>query len=114
MTGWDAVIYTMSRKEGDSWTLPVNMEGPVNSNYTETQPSLSADGKTLYFASDRPGGSGSVDLWVSHQKEDGKWTKPVNLGDTVNSSGSEMSPFYPSRWPYIVSRIRRPYRPWRL
>ena len=46
------------------------------------------------FASDRPGGSGSVDLWVCHQQEDGKWTKPVNLGDTVNSSGNEMSPFF--------------------
>lgn len=84
----------LSKKEGDTWTLPVNMGGPVNSNYTETQPSLSADGKTLYFASDRPGGIGSVDLWVCHQQDDGKWTKPVNLGDTVNSSGSEMSPFF--------------------
>jgi flagellar motor protein MotB len=83
----------LSRKEGDTWTLPVNMGSPVNSNYTETQPSLSADGTTLYFASDRPGGSGSVDLWVCHQKENGRWTKPVNLGDTVNSPGNEMSPF---------------------
>jgi Tol biopolymer transport system component len=83
----------LSRKEGDSWTLPVNMGEPVNTSYTETQPSLSADGKTLYFASDRPGGSGSVDLWVCHQQENGKWTKPANLGDTVNTSGNEMSPF---------------------
>jgi hypothetical protein len=83
----------LSKKEGDTWTLPVNMGEPVNSKYTETQPSLSADGKTLYFASDRPGGSGSVDLWVCHQQENGSWTKPANLGDTVNSSGNEMSPF---------------------
>jgi outer membrane protein OmpA-like peptidoglycan-associated protein/tetratricopeptide (TPR) repeat protein len=83
----------LSRREGDHWTIPVNMEGPVNTKYTETQPSLSADGKTLYFASDRPGGKGFVDLWVSHWKEDGKWTTPVNLGDTVNTRGSEMSPF---------------------
>jgi Tol biopolymer transport system component len=83
----------LSRREGDRWSIPLNMDAPVNTNYTETQPSLSADGKTLYFASDRPGGRGAVDLWVCRMEYNGKWTKPVNLGDTVNSKGNEMSPF---------------------
>ena len=83
----------LSRREGDRWTIPVNMDAPVNTKFTETQPALSADGKTLYFASDRPGGRGAVDLWVSHMEDNGKWTNPVNLGDTVNSRGNEMSPF---------------------
>jgi Tol biopolymer transport system component len=83
----------LSRREGDRWSIPLNMDAPVNTNYTETQPSLSADGKTLCFASDRPGGTGAVDLWVCRMEDNGKWTKPVNLGDTVNSRGNEMSPF---------------------
>lgn len=83
----------LSRQAGDHWTIPVNIGSPVNTNYTETQPSLSADGRTLYFASDRPGGKGYVDLWVCHLEDDGKWTNPVNLGDTVNTEGNEMSPF---------------------
>jgi len=82
-----------SRREGDHWTIPVNMDAPVNTKFTETQPALSADGKALYFASDRPGGRGAVDLWVSHMEDNGQWTNPVNLGDTVNSRGNEMSPF---------------------
>ena len=83
----------LSKREGDTWSMPGNMNAPVNTNYTETQPALSADGKTLYFASDRPGGNGGVDLWVCQQQDNGTWTKPVNLGDTVNSRGNEMSPF---------------------
>jgi flagellar motor protein MotB len=82
-----------SNREGDNWSVPKNMDTPVNTQYTETQPSLSADGKTLYFASDRPGGKGMVDLWVCHQLENGTWSKPVNLGDTINTRGNEMSPF---------------------
>ncbi|MBN1415168.1 MAG: PD40 domain-containing protein [Bacteroidales bacterium] len=83
----------LSEKMGENWSIPVNIGTPVNSNFTETQPSLSADGKTMFFASDRPGGCGAVDIWVCREGDDGKWTKPVNLGDTVNSSGNEMSPF---------------------
>lgn len=81
------------QKEGDTWSVPVNIGPPVNTQYTETQPALSADGKMLYFASDRPGGKGAVDLWVCRQLDNNTWTKPENLGDTVNTRGNEMSPF---------------------
>jgi outer membrane protein OmpA-like peptidoglycan-associated protein/Tol biopolymer transport system component len=83
----------ISVKEGDYWTMPKNMDYPVNSHYTETQPSLSADGKTLYFASDRPGGQGQVDIWQTRQLDNNQWSAPVNLGDVINSKGNEMSPF---------------------
>jgi outer membrane protein OmpA-like peptidoglycan-associated protein len=81
-----------SEKEGDNWSVPQNLGRPVNSAYRETQPSLSSDGRTLYFSSDRPGGLGQHDIWVSNN-EDGKWSVPENLGDSVNTAGVEMSPF---------------------
>ncbi len=82
-----------STKEGDSWSVPVNLGRPVNSPYRETQPSMTPDGRTLYFSSDRPGGKGQHDLWVSHLGKNGQWSNPENLGDSVNSKGTEMSPF---------------------
>lgn len=78
---------------GDNWSIPKNIGAPVNTKYRETQPSLTADGRTLYFSSDRPGGKGYHDLWVSNRDQKGDWTAPVNLGDTINSTGVEMSPF---------------------
>ncbi len=82
-----------SKKTGDSWTYPKNMQPPVNTRYKETQPSLSADGRTLYFTSDRPGGKGQLDIWMTSLGENGNWSGPVNLGDTINSVNNEMSPF---------------------
>ncbi|MBN1158431.1 MAG: PD40 domain-containing protein [Bacteroidales bacterium] len=82
-----------SVKEGNQWSIPLNMGSPVNTAYRETQPSLSSDGRTVYFSSDRPGGKGSHDLWVSNRDEKGNWTVPVNLGDSINTVGIEMSPF---------------------
>ena len=67
---------------------------PFNSNaYSVMHPSISADGETLFFASDRPGGFGGFDLYVSYL-EDGRWSPPVNLGPTVNTEGNEVFPFY--------------------
>ena len=81
-----------SRRKDDGWTIPVNLGTPVNSRSGEKHPSVSADGRVLYFASDRPGGRGSYDIWMS-EKQNGKWGIPVNLGDSVNTPGMELSPF---------------------
>lgn len=64
-----------------------------NPDYWDSQPSISADGKTLYFASNRPGGYGGVDLWRSEKDANGFWTPPVNLGPNINTEGDEKSPF---------------------
>ncbi len=82
-----------SEKKGDEWTVPVNLQRPVNSNRKETQPSVTTNGRTLYFASDRGGTKGNLDLWVSFLQEDGSWSNPENLGDKINTKGDEMSPF---------------------
>ena len=82
-----------SSLNGGKWTEPVNLRSPVNSPSWESQPSISADGKTLFFSSSRPGGSGGKDIWLSRLNEKNLWTKPVNLGNVINTDGDEMSPF---------------------
>lgn len=68
--------------------------GPiVNSSSWDVSPCLSPDGLSLYFQSDRPGGSGSHDIWVTTRETLGDpWTEPVNLGSTVNSPDWDISP----------------------
>jgi len=80
-----------SDAEGDSWSTPKSMH--FNSwEYSVGQPSLSADGKTLYFASDMPGGMGGVDLYKVMRNADGTWGKPENMGSKFNTTGKEMFP----------------------
>ena len=67
---------------------------PFNSNaYSTGNPSLSKDGKTLYFASNRPGSIGGTDIWKVAVKEDGTYGEPENLGSKVNTEGEENFPF---------------------
>ena len=87
-----------SLKKGDRWGSPVNLGAPVNSGAWEAQPSLSSDGETLFFTSNRPGGKGEKDIWFTRllkMEENGrlKWSEPINAGDSINSPGNEISPF---------------------
>ncbi|MGK7396979.1 MAG: OmpA family protein [Candidatus Cyclobacteriaceae bacterium M3_2C_046] len=83
----------VSYKTGDQWSKPVNLGNRVNSRSWESQPSLSADGRTLFFVSDRGGGKGKRDIWISYRQEDGTWTEASNLGGQVNTGEDEVSPF---------------------
>jgi flagellar motor protein MotB len=85
-------IYFSSLKNG-KWTEPVNLRSPVNTSSWESQPSISADGRTLFFSSSRPGGFGGKDLWLSRLNDNNLWSNPVNLGSVINTDGDEMSPF---------------------
>ncbi|MHC4436795.1 MAG: LamG-like jellyroll fold domain-containing protein [Planctomycetota bacterium] len=72
---------------------PVNLGPAVNSSYSDAGQCISADGLSLYFDSDRPGGSGGGDLWVTtRDTKDDEWGTPVNLGSTVNSAYNEWEP----------------------
>lgn len=82
----------MTTRENGKWTEPVNVGKPVNSREWESQPSISADGITLYFASNRPGGYGGTDIWYSTKTDEG-WGYPVNLGPEINTQGDEQFPF---------------------
>jgi regulation of enolase protein 1 (concanavalin A-like superfamily) len=75
------------------FSLAVPLPAPVNSPSDESGPCLSDDGLTLYFASNRPGGSGDFDLWVAtRETTEGSWSEPVNLGPTVNSRYDDNHP----------------------
>jgi outer membrane protein OmpA-like peptidoglycan-associated protein len=80
-----------SVKTDGVWGDVKNLGKIVNSEYWDSQPYLSRDGNILFFASDRPGGYGGTDIYLSI-KEDGEWTKPKNLGPIINSSKDEMTP----------------------
>ncbi|PSJ71974.1 hypothetical protein C7N43_36610 [Sphingobacteriales bacterium UPWRP_1] len=80
-------------KSGNTWKGPYNLGTPVNTPAWESQPSISADGRWLYFCSRRKGGYGGIDLWVSYLSDNNYWTEPVNLGPNINSPKDEQSPF---------------------
>lgn len=83
----------ISYRQGNEWSEPQNLGKDINSAAWESQPSLSADGRMLYFVSDRPGGLGRRDIWVSHLDSLGEWLRPVNLGKAINTTDDELSPF---------------------
>ncbi len=82
-----------STKIGENWSIAKNMGKLVNSQGWESQPSLSSDGRTLYFTSERDEGYGQSDIWKTTLDDNNKWTKPVNLGNVINSNDAETSPF---------------------
>ena len=96
----DTVVFRWSELQN----LGPNINGPQT---WEAQPSLSADGKTLYFASARPGGKGSVDIYYSERQPDGSWGKAQNMGYPINTPESDKSPFIhtDSKTLYFVSKI---------
>ena len=75
------------------WTPVRNMGAPVNSAAYESLPSISADGRSLFFTSNRKGGHGGLDIWVSHRQSDGNWGQPQNLGKPINTGQDEQAPF---------------------
>ena len=84
-------IYVVQKK-GDDWDKPFNLGSPLNTAGWESQPSISPDGGTLYFVSNRPGGYGGYDIWKSKLGAKG-WGIPENLGPTINTPYNEQSPF---------------------
>lgn len=82
-----------SIKAGTHWTTPKNLGHNVNNDYWDSAPSISPDGKALYFSSNRPGGLGGIDLYVAFKNEKGGWEEAMNLGPQINTSGDEQTPF---------------------
>ncbi len=86
-------LYIAYRTRSGGFTDPENMGRVINTEFWESSPSLSPDKKQLYFASNRPGGFGGKDIWMSTRLSSGRWGEPINLGPTINSSGDEGCPF---------------------
>jgi len=90
MVGMDAHAFLA---DGSSWSEPVHLGPPVNSPFRELNAELSPDELSLYFGSDRPGGLGAFDIWVSHRAcLESPWEEPINLGANINSSGGDGGP----------------------
>jgi len=95
--------------EWSEWSAPVNLGPTVNSPFADNVPDVSRDGLSLYFSSNRPGGSGAGDLWVSRRASvDDPWGVPVNLGPTVNSSAVDLGPNVSPDGHYLFFTSNRP------
>ena len=89
---FDGNIYS-SKYVNESWTPIVKLNKNINTKYYESHAAVSADGKRLYFTSNREGGQGELDIYVSEIDAAGDWGIPVNLGSNVNTSYNEDNPF---------------------
>lgn len=87
-------LFVSSLQSNGKWGRPRKLPEPVNLGYSsEKQPSISPDGSTLYFVSDRGGGYGGYDIWRARKIDEHRWEKPENLGETINTPYLEQSPF---------------------
>ena len=86
-------IYFARKNVYGQWGRPYNAGNVVNGKSADKQPCLSPDGRYLYFASDRAGGLGKMDIWVSELDANGRWGKPKNLGAPINTPGDDICPF---------------------
>jgi outer membrane protein OmpA-like peptidoglycan-associated protein len=77
----------------EGWSVPENLGESINTEFWESAPSLSPDKRDLYFSSNRPGGYGGSDIYVSHRMPNGRWSTPENMGPSINTVGDEGSPF---------------------
>ncbi len=93
LRGFGSCDLFISRRIGDRWTPPENMGRPVNSGHWETQPSMSSDGRTLYYIRGQQAADGikSMDIYSTSLQDDGVWSTPKKLGDNINTPYQEES-----------------------
>lgn len=91
--GFGSCDLYMSFLTKNGWSKPQNLGPVINTEFWESTPSLSPDKRALYFSSNRPGGFGGKDIWVSYRDEEGAWGAPQNLGPAINTAGDESTPF---------------------
>ncbi|MDY0201319.1 MAG: OmpA family protein [Tenuifilaceae bacterium] len=102
-------LYYSERDEQGNWQRPISLPKNINLPYSsEKQPSISPNGKTLYFVSNRTDGLGNFDIWRTHKLDDKQWSDPENLGDSINTIYNEQSPFihFDNRTLYFSSNGR--------
>ena len=109
MARHDAVDASIAHDRWSEWSVPVNLGPVVNSPFAENLPEISRDGLSLYFTSNRPGGSGLGDIWVAQRASvDDPWGVPVNLGPTMNSSTPDLAPALSPDGHYLFFTSSRP------
>ena len=87
-------LFTATLGKNGQWSVPKSLGSLVNSPAWDSQPTLSPKEDTLYFASDRLGGFGLSDIYYTVKGRNGQWGRALNLGPTVNTRESEVSPFF--------------------
>lgn len=75
------------------WSEPENLGANINTEFWESSPSLSPDNRVLFFSSNRPGGYGGKDLYISFRNANGSWSPARNMGPDINTKGDELAPF---------------------
>src|SRR5437870_8186333 len=91
------------------WSTPVSLGPVINSAFNDQQPAISKDGLSLYFTSNRPGGLGGFDMYVSQRAcVDDPWGSPVNLGATVNTTFDEGNPAFSRDEHLLFFQSKRP------
>ncbi|MGQ2825873.1 OmpA family protein, partial [Leptospira kirschneri] len=75
--------------KNNTWEKAMSLPDPINTVYSEIAATISKDGKTIYFSSNRPGGFGGYDLYKSTLLENGNYSEPINLGPEINTTGDE-------------------------
>ena len=83
----------VSKIVSGKWRTPENLAKPINTSYWEGGACISPDGKKIFFTSERPGGSGSSDIWMAERISKREWGKPVNLGTDINTPFDEVGLF---------------------
>ncbi|MFH0893220.1 MAG: OmpA family protein [Bacteroidota bacterium] len=100
--GKQILLYKGDQREGDlyvssinkgTWSAPKKLSDAINTKTRETHATFSPDGNSLYFVSNREGGLGGRDIWMSQKNAKGDWGKATNLGPKINTSWDEESPF---------------------
>jgi uncharacterized protein (TIGR03437 family) len=100
---------TRRERPSEAWITPENLGPVVNSAFADGTPKLSRDGLALFFESNRPGGSGGLDIWVtSRGSRSEPWEAPVNLGPVVNGPGRDRSPAISTNGLTLIFQSNRP------
>ena len=91
--GFGSCDLYISYLTGNGWSAPENLGANINTDAWESTPGLSPDKSDLYFSSNRPGGFGGSDIYISRRLPNGTWSEPENAGPEINTPGDESSPF---------------------
>lgn len=91
--GTGDIYVTTHNKSNNTWTKPRSLGKNINSKYHETSISITSDGKTAYFSSNRPGGLGGLDIYMSKKNEKDEWGEAINLGKKINTPYDDDAPF---------------------
>lgn len=91
--GGDGNLY-FSKREGAEWSKIKSVGKPINTIYWQSHGYITPDGQAMYYASNRPGGEGELDIWFSKKDEKGAWGEPVNCGNVINTPYNEDTPYF--------------------